>query len=105
MKNHVFQNPFVVGKYISDEYFCDREKETDFLIRQIRNGRNTVLISPRRMGKTGLIHHTFSIPDIRRNFHTFFVDIYSTGSLAEFVYLLAGEIFSDNKVFACRFQS
>lgn len=58
MKKQAFQNPFVVGKYISDEYFCDRKKETDFLIRQIRNGRNTALISLRRMGKTGLIQHT-----------------------------------------------
>ena len=97
MKKQAFQNPFVVGKYISDEYFCDRKKETDFLIRQIRNGRNTALISPRRMGKTGLIQHTFSIPDIRRDFHTFFVDIYSTGSLAEFVYLLGKAVYDELK--------
>ncbi len=97
MKKQAFQNPFVVGKYISDEYFCDREKETDFLIRQIRNGRNTALISTRRMGKTGLIQHTFSTPDIRRNFHTFFVDIYSTGSLAEFVYLFGKAVYDELK--------
>ena len=97
MKKQAFQNPFVVGKYISDEYFCDRKKETDFLIRQIRNGRNTALISPRRMGKTGLIQHTFSISDIRRDFHTFFVDIYSTGSLAEFVYLLGKAVYDELK--------
>ena len=48
-------NPFVVGRYISDKYFCDREQETDFLIKQIENGRNVALISPRRLGKTGLI--------------------------------------------------
>ena len=23
-------NPFVVGKYLSDDYFCDRLSETDF---------------------------------------------------------------------------
>ena len=52
-------NPFVVGRYISDKYFCDREQETDFLIKQIENGRNVALISPRRLGKTGLINHCF----------------------------------------------
>jgi len=26
-------NPFVVGKYVSDKYFCDREKETEFLVK------------------------------------------------------------------------
>ena len=45
-------NPFVVGRYISDKYFCDREQETDFLIKQIENGRNVALISPRRLGKS-----------------------------------------------------
>lgn len=29
-------NPFVVGRYISDKYFCDREQETDFLIKRLR---------------------------------------------------------------------
>ena len=48
MENNVM-NPFVVGKYLSDDYFCDREQETEFLIKQIENGRNVALISPRRM--------------------------------------------------------
>lgn len=56
MEKLVIQNPFVVGRYISPDYFYDREKETAFLIKQIENGRNVALISPRRMGKTGLIH-------------------------------------------------
>ncbi len=43
-------NPFVIGQYVSDEYFCDREKETEFLTKQIRNGRNVVMVSPRRIG-------------------------------------------------------
>lgn len=28
-------NPFVVGGYISPHYFCDREVETELLIRNI----------------------------------------------------------------------
>ncbi len=39
------QNPFVVGRYISPNYFCDRKDETAFLIKQIENGRNVALIS------------------------------------------------------------
>ena len=31
MKDFNPNNPFIVGKYISDSYFCDREKETEFL--------------------------------------------------------------------------
>ena len=85
-------NPFVVGKYISDEYFCGREKETVTLVKHIKNGRNVALISPRRLGKTGLIEHLFNQDEIKENYHTFFVDIYSTSSIAEFVYQLGKEI-------------
>lgn len=49
------QNPFVLLGYAGEEYFCDREKETEELISALRNGRNITLRSPRRIGKTGLI--------------------------------------------------
>lgn len=52
METIAMMNPFVVGRYVSDKYFCDREGETSFLIKQIENGRNVALISPRRLGKT-----------------------------------------------------
>ena len=55
MNDVYVRNPFVVGKYLSDECFCDREEETAFLRKQIQNGRNDALISPRRIGKSGLI--------------------------------------------------
>lgn len=87
-------NPFIVGKYVADEYFCDRRSETDFLIKQITNGRNVALISPRRMGKTELIHHLMRQPQIAEQYHTFFVDIYATSSLAEMVYLLGKAIYA-----------
>lgn len=90
-------NPFIVGRYISPDYFCDRENETKFLIKQIENGRNVALISPRRMGKTGLIHHCFHQKSLTDDFHTFFVDIYATSSLAEFVYLLGKAIYEKLK--------
>lgn len=28
MEYNELEDPFVVGKYVSDKYFCDREKET-----------------------------------------------------------------------------
>ena len=90
-------NPFVVGKYLSDRYFCDRSEETTFLRKQVENGRNVAVISPRRLGKSGLIHHFFSQQDIKDHYHVFFVDIYATSSLAEFVYVLGKEIFEELK--------
>lgn len=91
------KNPFVVGKYLSDKYFCDREEETEFLRKQIQNGRDVALISPRRLGKSGLIQHFFNQPDIKEKYYVFFVDIYATTSLAEFVYALGKEIYTQLK--------
>jgi len=91
------KNPFIVGKYLSDKYFCDREEETEFLRKQIQNGRDVALISPRRLGKSGLIQHFFNQPDIKEKYYVFFVDIYATTSLAEFVYALGKEIYTQLK--------
>ena len=91
------QNPFVTGGYIAPEYFCDREKETGQLLRNIQNGNNVTLISTRRMGKSGLIRHCFNNMEISTNYTTFFVDIYATKSLNDFVFLLSKSIFNQLK--------
>lgn len=88
-----FKNPFIISKYIPKEYFCDRKEETAFLIKQIDNGRDVVLMSPRRMGKTGLIHHLFSLPEIEGRYHTFFVDIYPATTLQEMCYIFGKAVF------------
>lgn len=97
MKETEVNNPFVVGKYLSDKYFCDRKEETEFLRKQMENGRDVALISPRRIGKSGLIQHFFNQTDIQQKYYVFFVDIYATTSLAEFVYLLGKEIYGQLK--------
>ena len=96
-------NPFVVGGYISPHYFCDREVETELLIRNITNGRNVALISTRRMGKTGLIRHCFYQKEVKEHYNTFFIDIYATSSLREFVFALGKEIFEKLKPKGRRF--
>jgi len=82
-------NPFVTSGYISSEFFCDREEETIQLIKEINNGNNLALISTRRMGKTGLIRHCFNFKEIKEQYRTFFVDIYATNSLRDFVFALS----------------
>jgi len=90
-------NPFVTNGYFGQKYFCDREKETTELIQKITNGNNLALISTRRMGKTGLIEHCFEQPELKNSYITFFVDIYATSNLKEFVYLLGKIIFDKLK--------
>lgn len=81
----MIENPFVLRGYVSDEYFCDREKETADLIEEIKNGNNVTLIAPRRIGKTGLVQHVYAQDSVKQNYYTFLIDIYATKNLAEFI--------------------
>ena len=81
-------NPFITHGYLSPHYFCDREKETEELIRLVTNGNHVSLISPRRLGKTGLIHHCYEQKPLKDDYYTFIVDIYATKNLQEFVFEL-----------------
>lgn len=87
------KNPFYLLPDIPLQYFCDRAKETDTMVRHLTNGNNMVLISPRKMGKSGLIYHVFQQKEIRTNFKTIYVDIYQTSSFKEFVFIFAKAIY------------
>lgn len=86
------ENPFLTFGYVSPDLFCDRIEETQRIISLLTNGNNIALISPRRMGKTGLLHHCFAQPEIKNKYHTFLIDIYSARSLKEMVYAMGREI-------------
>ncbi len=82
-------NPFVIYGYKGADYFCDRQKETDMMIGALQNERNIVLISPRRIGKTGLIHHVFErVRQTEPETVCFYLDINATMSLSQFIQLL-----------------
>ena len=90
-------NPFITRGYEGPEYFCDREQETHDIISLLTNGNNLALISPRRLGKTDLIRHCFAQPELADNYYTFLIDIYSTGSLRDFVNVLGKAILNELK--------
>lgn len=90
-------NPFIISSYKSPEFFCDREEECAYLIRNAQNGVNTVLSSLRRMGKTGLIKHMFHNLAERDGYHLFYVDIDQTDSLGDFVNRLANGILRNSR--------
>lgn len=86
-------NPFLVTGYHSPEYFCDRRQETETMIRALYNGRNVTLIAPRRMGKTGLVKNVFyKLREQEPDIVTFYMDIYSTQSLGDFIRLFASTV-------------
>lgn len=49
------KKPFVYGVAVSDDHFIGREQEQTRLAASMKYGANTILISPRRMGKTSLV--------------------------------------------------
>ena len=86
-------NPFSITSYIGPEYFCDRINETKELADALRNLRNVTLISPRRVGKTGLIQHLFHSLALQE-VHCIYVDLFSTSNLKEFTKVFAEAVLS-----------
>ena len=88
----LINNPFVTSGYIAPEYFCDREKETEELLRWLLNENNVAVISTRRMGKTGLIQHCFQLAEVKDHYYTFLIDRSAPKTLREFVFQLGKAI-------------
>jgi uncharacterized protein len=86
------ENPFLIKGYKNADCFCDRETELQQLLNNANNGADTTLISPRRMGKTGLIFRLFEQSFVNKQFTTIYIDIYPTRSLKDFTQLLAEAI-------------
>lgn len=85
-KSRRLANPFVYEGYKGAEYFCDRVEESQKLIENLQNGLNTTLVSPRKIGKTGLIKHVFGqIKEADKDAVCIYVDIFHTQNQHEFV--------------------
>lgn len=97
-------NPFIIRGYEGRKYFCDREKETAAIISAIGNGRDITLVSLRKMGKTGLLFHTFE--KLRREgiVDPVYLDIYHTENLNGLIDQLATALFRLKKSFGERMQ-
>ena len=89
------KNPFVSQGYISPDYFCDREQETELMLSHFENGRNITLVSPRRIGKTGLIKNLFyHIEGQDKNAICLYLDIYATKNLQDFTEMFGSVVFN-----------
>ena len=85
-------NPFVTKGYVSAKYFCDRENESRKLLHELENGNDVALVATRKIGKSGLISHCFDTFDLEKDYNLFFIDLYSTGTLREMVYMMSRSI-------------
>ena len=75
--------PFIFGVATSGDNFTDRKKETERLLLNFQYGVNTVLISPRRWGKTSLVKKVCGLAQ-SDNLKVVYIDIFSCRSDKEF---------------------
>ena len=95
-KAYQVKNPFIYDGYAGPDYFCDRIEESEKLISHLQNGRNVTLVSPRKVGKTGLIKHTFHlIKEKNKDAVCIYVDIFHTHNQHEFVQILGKAIIEE----------
>lgn len=82
------RNSFVYGVAVSDYNFTGREEETRRLRKNFEGGVNSILISPRRWGKTSLVKHVCRQVD-RARVIPVFLDMFTCRSEYDFYNALA----------------
>jgi len=79
----MIENPFVFGRAAEGSYFTDRIEDAKRLSANLTHGINTILISPRRWGKTSLVKKVVEGID-NHEIKTIFIDIFQCKSEYEF---------------------
>ena len=87
------ETPFIFGKIATGKNFTDREQETADLARNFTSLINTIIISPRRWGKSSLVHKAAGLAmaqdDKLRICH---IDLFNVRSEEHFYSLLAQKV-------------
>jgi hypothetical protein len=83
--------PFIYGMSVEGKNFTDRELETKRLQLNFENGMNSILISPRRIGKTSLVKKVKSLTEGKERI-VVFMDIYKCRTEYDFYEKFASSI-------------
>ena len=97
------QNSFVYGVAVAGYNFTGREEETNRLKRNFEGGINSILISPRRWGKTSLVKHVCSQVDRDKVIPVFF-DMFTCRNEYEFYNALAAAVIKQTATSAERWM-
>lgn len=84
--------PFIYGVAAEEMYFTDREKETRRLTMNFENGLNTIIISPRRWGKTSLVNKVSEQMKNHPEIRIVRMDAFSVRTPEDFYRMFATEI-------------
>lgn len=86
-------SPFIYGSTVSERSFTNREKEVNKLTNNLLGGINTMIISPRRWGKSSLVERvTNSIRTKHSDIRIVIIDLFSVNSEEEFMEKFAGDV-------------
>jgi hypothetical protein len=87
------ETPFVFGKIASDKNFTDRKVETERLISNFVSSVNTILISPRRWGKSSLVSKAAEVASKKdKSLRFCFIDLNNVRSEEQFYQQLATKV-------------
>jgi len=89
------ETPFVFGKIASDKNFTDRKNEIERLVLNFCSSVNTIIISPRRWGKSSLVMKAADLA-LKKNKKTrfCFIDLNNVRSDEQFYQLFATKVLS-----------
>jgi uncharacterized protein len=85
-------SPFIYGTTVSSHSFTNREEETLKLKANLLNGINTMIISPRRWGKSSLVEKVLLDLKKDKKTKTVLIDLFSVSNEEEFLELFAREV-------------
>jgi len=77
------ENPFSFGGFAKTGAFTNRTKEIEHIETLCNNSINLILISPRRWGKSSLVHH-ISQKKAKKDLKFCLIDLFNVGSEEEF---------------------
>ncbi len=89
----IMDTPFIYGKLAVGENFTDRADEKMRLVQNFLSGTNTILISPRRWGKSSLVLKAASeLQDSKQNILIVFIDLFNIRNEEDFYKALAENV-------------
>ena len=89
----MLDSPFQYGKLAAGSTFVNRVREKQELKSNLYSGINTMLISPRRWGKSSLVKEAMKeLVEERPDVRVCFLDVFTVRSEEEFYQLFAKEV-------------
>ena len=87
------ETPFIFGKIATEKTFTDRETETANLVQSFTSLINTIIISPRRWGKSSLVNKAAKLAmEQDRKLRICHVDLFNVRNEVHFYSLLAQKV-------------